>query len=214
MSAPGVLVFIDYSNIFIPSKEIAQKRERGFAQQNVRIHFENLLRLAVAGRRSLGGYFVGSALPPIKGVWERARAAGLKVELFERGRGSNTEQAVDQALQVSMLRAALDFPVPQVAVLLTGDGRGYEDGVGYHADLQRLHRHGWGVEVISWENACRQRLKHWAQQEGVFVSLDRHYESITFIEGGRPPRPVSLVHRAKALPRLLTPTPLGRTGGA
>ena len=43
---------------------------------------------------------------------------------------SGKEQGLDQCLQVHMLRAIHDCPTPQVAVLMTGDGAGYDDGVG------------------------------------------------------------------------------------
>ena len=48
------------------------------------------------------------------------------------------EQGVDQTLQTAMLRDAFDHNgSPGIAVLLTGDGSGFVDGVGFHADLER-----------------------------------------------------------------------------
>jgi hypothetical protein len=88
-----------------------------------------------------------------------------------------------------------------VAVLLTGDGAGYDDGVGYHADLERLERAGWGIEVISWDNACAGKLKEWAGSVGVYVKLEDYYDSVTFIEGGRTARPLSLMSRGRATSR-------------
>jgi hypothetical protein len=118
------------------------------------------------------------------------RAVGVELELFERGEESGKEQAVDQALQVHMLRAVLDRP-PGVAVLLTGDGSGAHLGKGYFADLKRMHSKGWKVEVLSWNNSCHTGLKEWAKQNGMFVALDDHYESITFIKGLRQSRRVA-----------------------
>lgn len=199
MSAP-VFIFWDNSNIFIPAKYVAQRREGGFAEQQVRIHFENLLRLARGGRTVQAGICVGSVPPELKVLWDRLRETGVEVELYERGQESGKEQGVDQSLQVHMLRALADVK-PCVAVLLTGDGEGYETGAGYHADLERMEGAGWGIEVLSWNIACNNRLKRWAENVGVYVPLEDYYESITFIEGGRRVSRISLTHRRSASPR-------------
>jgi hypothetical protein len=46
-----------------------------------------------------------------------------------------------------MLRALADASDPQIAVLLTGDGQGFEEGAGFHADLERMYQKGWGRGV-------------------------------------------------------------------
>ena len=52
----------------------------------------------------------------IAAIWvQLAKKAGLRPEVFKRGAASGKEQAVDQALQVQMLRALIDEP--QVALL-------------------------------------------------------------------------------------------------
>lgn len=96
-----------------------------------------------------------------------------------------------------MLRAALDFD-PAIAVLLTGDGAGYELGQGFRADLERLADKGWGIEVLAWRGARNSELRTFVEARGVFVALDDFYRAITFIEGGRTSEPVSLTHRAYA----------------
>jgi len=68
---------------------------------------------------------------------------------------------------------------------MTGDGAGYDDGVGFHADMERMHKAGWGIEVVSWKDNCKRVLREWATANGVFVPLDDYYDSITFLEGGR-----------------------------
>jgi hypothetical protein len=178
-----VFVFWDNSNIFISAKTIATDREGIDAGYQVRIQFDNLLKLAVADRPLEFGMAVGSVPPPLRHVWNRLEQAGVKVELFERGAMSSREQAVDQALQVHMLRKAFDYNgTPGIAVVLTGDGSGFLDGVGFHADLERMHRRGWGVEVLAWEKTCNSRLKKWVESVGVFIALEEYYESITFTE--------------------------------
>jgi hypothetical protein len=190
-----VFVFWDNSNIFISAKTVAAEKEGGDAAYKVRIQFDHLLQLAVAGRRLEFAIAVGSVPPPLRHVWNRLASAGVKVELFERGSLTAREQAVDQALQVHMLRKAFDYNgTPGIAVMLTGDGAGFLDGVGFHADLERMHKKGWGVEVLAWERTCNPRLKQWAEKIGVFVPLEDFYDSVTFTddEGGAIRRAVPL----------------------
>lgn len=151
---------------------------------DLRIEFNHLYDLARAGRKVVAGVCVGSQPPELQKLWARLRSVGVELELYERGEESGREQAVDQALQVHMLRAALDR-TPGVAVLLTGDGRGAHEGKGFFADLKRMHARGWKVEVLSWRDACHSGLQAWATENGLFVPLDDYYESITFIKGLR-----------------------------
>ena len=111
--------------------------------------------------------------------------------MLERGALQGREQGVDQTLQTAMLRDAFDYNGnPGIAVLLTGDGSGFIDGVGSHADLERMHGRGWRVEVLSWQHSCKRRKREWAEQNGRFVALDDFYESITFLEPPMPGEPV------------------------
>jgi NYN domain len=178
-----VFVFWDNSNIFISAKSVAAEREGGDAQYHIRIQFDHLLALAVAGRELEYAIAVGSVPPALRHVWNRLEKAGVKVELFERGSLSLREQAVDQLLQTHMLRKALDYNGdPGIAVMLTGDGAGFLDGVGFHSDLERMHRKGWGIEVLAWERTCNPRMKDWAEKIGIFVPLENSYDTITFTE--------------------------------
>lgn len=187
-----IYVFWDNSNVFIPAQDVASAREPGFSfdRRALQIHFENLMTLVRCGRRLAYGIAVGSLPGDMRSVWEKLKEAGLAVELFERGSASNTEQGCDQCLQVHMLRTLCDH-APAVAVLLTGDGKGFEDGVGFHADLDRMYRRGWGIEVVAWDIACSKRLKEWAQRVGVYIPLEDYYEHVTFVEQGRKAKDVS-----------------------
>jgi hypothetical protein len=197
----GVHVFWDDSNIFIAGQRYAEQRDGHAFARGLRIHFEHLLRLATASRAVGTGICVGSIPPELRGLWDRLSATGITVEIFERGAQSSREQGIDQCLQVHMLRAALDVNPPEVAVVLTGDGAGYEGGRGYHADLERMYEQGWGIEVLSWSHCCARALRQWAESVGVFVPLEDFYESITFIEGLRFPQQVSLTRRRTVSPR-------------
>lgn len=194
-----VYLFVDNSNIFISAKAVAESLEGRFARDAVRLEFERLIQLALAGRELERAFVVGSIPPEQRAVWDRLTSkTGIVPELYERGRLSGGEQGLDQCLQVHMLRALSDSPEPQVAVLLTGDGAGYDDGVGFHADMERMHSAGWGIEVLSWERSCRRTLRDWATANGCFVRLDDHYLSITFLEGTRRPASLNLTKRPLA----------------
>ncbi len=189
-TAQEVCIFWDNSNIFVPAQDVARGKDGATVGRDLRIHFDHLYDLARAGRKVVAGVCVGSQPPELQDLWTRLRAVGVELELFERGEDSGKEQAVDQALQVHMLRAALDR-TPGVAVLLTGDGAGAHLGKGYFADLKRMHSREWKVEVLSWKNSCHAGLQDWAKANGVFVPLDDHYESITFIKGLRSARNIT-----------------------
>ncbi len=203
MSEPKVHIFMDNSNIFISAQDEAKNHDGPGSRHNLRLQFDHLINLAIAGRPLGSAFVVGSVPPDEDAVWKQLeRASGVKPELFERGEFSGGEQGVDQCLQVHMLRALRKNTEPQIAVLLTGDGAGYEDGVGFHADLEGMHADGWGVEVLSWQTHCRWALKKWTKANGVFVALDDYYDQITFIEGGRFSNPLNLSSRVLAKTRL------------
>ncbi len=193
-----VHLFWDNSNLFTPVRFAAAKHNEVSVANSVRLQFENVYDLARAGRPVASAYCVGSVPPDLGGLWSKLQALGIDVETFERGAQSGKEQAVDQALQTRMLRTVIDSEAPGVAVLLTGDGAGYDDGIGFHRDLERMHRKGWKIEVISWQSACSWALREWATKVGVFVPLDQFYRQVTFVEGGRRTEPVSLRRRRRA----------------
>ena len=151
-----VFVYWDNSNIFISAREVAIDREGEVARYRIRIHLRNLLRLAHGDREIGRAVAVGSIPPELRHVWNRLENEGIEVQLFERGAMMGREQGVDQALQVAMLRDAFDHNGdPGVAVLLTGDGAGFYDGVGFRADLERMRHRGWRIEVLSWRHSCK-----------------------------------------------------------
>jgi len=201
VSNPKVFLFWDNSNIFISAKNVAQNKEGVIAKSSVRIHFANLFRLAVAGRSVGRAIVVGSIPPEQREVWDRMQQdIDVKPELYERGGVSGTEQGIDQCLQTHMLRAYADYEDdPQIAVLLSGDGAGYDVGTGFHADLERMHRNGWGIELIAWDVSCRRELKKWVTNVGQFICLEDYYESVTFLEGLRIAIRPSLRSRRKAV---------------
>ena len=134
----NVFVYWDNSNIFISAQQVAAEREGDSARYRVRLQFRQLLELARAGREIEHAIAVGSIPPELRHVWNRLENEGVTVHLLERGALQGREQGVDQWLQTAMLRDAFDYNGnPGIAVLLTGDGSGFADGVGFHADMQR-----------------------------------------------------------------------------
>ena len=186
-----VFVYWDNSNIFIGARQVAAEREGPGAYYRVRIDFRNILELASAGRHIEHAVAVGSIPPELRHVWNRLEGEGVSVLLLERGAVHGGEQGVDHALQTAMLRDGYDYNgEPGVAVLLTGDGAGFYDGVGFHSDLERMHGRGWRVEVISWRHSCNTRMRTWAERNGSFIALDDFYESVTFLVPPAPGQPI------------------------
>ncbi len=199
-----VFIYWDNSNIYISTQQVAAEQEGDAVRYRVRLHFRNLLELAHAGREIEHAVAVGSIPPELRHVWNRLENEGATVHLLERGAIQGREQGVDQALQIAMMRDAFDYNVdPGIAVLLTGDGSGFDDGVGFHADLERMRRRGWRIEVLSWRHSCNRRMREWAQEHGTFIALDDFYNSVTFLEPPAPGQPI-------AAPRHATPPDLSR----
>ena len=199
-----VFIYWDDSNIFVSAQEAAVEREGEAVRFRVRIHFRNLLELAHARRDVEHATAVGSIPPELRHVWNRLENEGVTVQLLERGAVQGREQGVDQALQTVMLRDGFDYNgTPGIAVMLTGDGAGFHDGVGFHADLERMRRRGWDVEVLSWRHSCNRRMREWAEENGKFIALDDFYDSVTFLESAAPGQPL-------APPRHAVPVDLAR----
>ena len=198
----SVFVYWDNSTIFHETQRLAAERSEGAnARYRVRVDFENMLRLAHADRPIEQALAVGSIPPEMRQLWNRMESNGVEVRLFDRGSPERGEQEMpDRLLQLRMLEDALDYNGdPGVVVLLTGDGAGYLEGAGFHSTLERMHRRGWRVEILSWAHSCNQRMRRWAEEYGVFVALDDFYESITFMEPSRPGSEFALARDAAEL---------------
>ena len=185
----SVFIYWDNSNIFHETQRLAQERREGpNARYRVRINVDNILRLAHADRPLKKAFAAGSVPPEMRQLWNRMESKGVEVHLFDRGDSARGEQEMpDRVLQLRMLEDALDYTGnPGIVVLLTGDGAGYLEGAGFHSTLERMHKRGWRVEILSWKHSCNQRMRRWAQKNGAFVALDDFYEAITFMEPSRP----------------------------
>ena len=185
----GVFIYWDNSNIFHEAQRLAEEGEVGpDARYRVRINFDSMLRLAHADRPMRHAVAAGSVPPAMRQLWNRMESMGVEVKLFDRGSPEGPEQDMpDRLLQLRMLEDALDNNGdPGIVVLLTGDGVGYLEGAGFHSTLERMHKRGWRVEILSWAHSCNQRMRRWAEGNGVFVALDDFYEAVTYVEPSRP----------------------------
>ena len=184
-----VFIYWDNSNVFHEAQRLAEERNEGpSARYRARIHFDSMLRLAHADRPIERALAAGSVPPEMRQLWNRLESVGVEVSLFDRGSPERGEQDTpDRILQLQMLRDALDYNGdPGIAVLLTGDGAGYLQGAGFQSELERMRMRGWRVEILSWARSTNQRMRRWAEDNGVFVALDDFYESVTYMEPSRP----------------------------
>ena len=185
----SVFIYWDNSNIFHEAQRLAEEKGEGpNARYRVRIHFDHMLRLAHADRPLKKALAAGSVPPEMRQLWNRMENRGVEVHLFDPGTPERGEQEMpDRLLQLRMLEDALDYNGdPGIVVMLTGDGAGYLEGAGFHSTLERMHKRGWRVEILSWAHSCNQRMREWAEENGAFVALDDFYEAITFMEPSRP----------------------------
>ncbi|MXY93975.1 MAG: NYN domain-containing protein [Caldilineaceae bacterium SB0670_bin_27] len=198
----SVFIYWDNSNIFHEAQRLAEERGEGpNARYRVRIHFDHMLRLGHADRPVKKALAAGSVPPELRQLWNRMESRGVEVQLFDRGTPDRGEQEMpDRVLQLRMLEDALDFNGdPGIVVMLTGDGAGYLEGAGFHSTLERMHKRGWRVEILSWAHSCNQRMREWAEENGAFIALDDFYESITFMEPSRPGHELAAARDAAAL---------------
>ncbi len=180
----GLNVFWDNSNIWLVGKSVCEEREPG-DESAFRIHFANLFDFAVNNRKVDYAFLGGSVPPNNDKLWERFNALRVEVEKQERGAATGSEVAVDESIHLAMANRILDCASPETVVLLTGDGSGYSDGKGFIKQLERAKKHGWSIEVISWDAGCNRYLKKFAQDNGVYRSLEPAYERVSFINNKR-----------------------------
>jgi hypothetical protein len=186
-----VHIFWDNSNIHI----VGLRNVMGLIEPSedpalYRTYFKGVFELARRNREVGKAYLAGSKPPENDDLWNYIRTLGIDVDPLERT-GENRENAIDISIQAAMLRTAIDnIGSGDTIIVLTGDGAGGLLGVGFLADLQRIHeRMGFNFEVISWENGCNGRLMDYAKQNGLFIPLEKYYYEVTFIKEKRRAKP-------------------------
>lgn len=180
-----MFIFWDNSNIHYSGLEsVYPIIEPGKPRGIYRTYFKNLFELVRNGRVIDGAYAAGSVPPPSDELWVYLQNLGIDMTLLDKTAAGKEQDSVDMSLQTNMFRVALDNK-PNTMALLTGDGSGGALGKGFLADLQRIHRLGWNIEVYAWETTCNRYLKKFAEENGIFVPLEKYYFSITFLKGER-----------------------------
>lgn len=180
----GLSIFWDNSNIWLVGQEVCKQNEPGH-ELAFRIHFAHLLDYVRNGRDIDYAYVAGSIPPNNDPLWDRFRNLGVNVETQERGARTGREVAVDEIIQLKMANLILDQADPGTMVLLTGDGSGYDDGIGFTAQLERAIRHRWEIEVVSWDARCSNTLRTFARNNGTYRRLEPVYGQVTFINNLR-----------------------------
>ena len=174
----------DYS---IEAQHIAEDTEKDKYGDDVafrlRLDFRNLIQLFQEDRAIRKAVVAGSVPPEMKDVWKQLEREGIRTEIIDKSQTGGAEHNLpDMTLQWEMLHDAITETPCGTAVLLTGDGAGWELGRGFLPTVQAMKRRGWKIELHSWQDSCNRRLMKWAQRNGVFVRLDDFYESITYIK--------------------------------
>src|SRR5258707_11930298 len=142
-------IFWDNSNIWLVGRNVCgQKEPRD--ESAFRIHFAHLFDF-VANNRQVDYAFVAGSIPPSTDpLWQKFANLNIQVVKQERGQESGGEVAVDEVIQLEIAHRVLDIDPPGILILLTGDGSGYTDGRGFIKELERAHKRGWQIEVVSW----------------------------------------------------------------
>ena len=206
----NLFVYWDNSNIFHSAQELAEDRNgEGDSYYRLRINFRNMFKLAAADRPVVKAFAAGSIPPALTALWNVLEGQGVKVDLFQRGEDTPSEQDVpDEKLQLAMMRDALKYKhEPGTVVLLTGDGRGYDEEKGFFKTIEDVHSLGWRIELLSWNHSCYQRMKEWVQDHGTYIALDDYYDSVTFLKREEDD-PSDLKLRDRASPLDLSSRPL------
>jgi hypothetical protein len=185
----AIHLFWDNSNIWLVGRNVCAHIEPG-DENNFRIHFGQLFDF-VTNSRAVSFAFVAGSIPPASDpLWQRFTNLGIQVLRQERGQQSGCEIAVDEAIQLQMANQVLEVTPPETMVLLTGDGNGYTQGRGFLRQLELAQKHGWQIEVVSWDAGCNRKLRAFAQANGIYRPLEPVYDNITFINNKRWAKPV------------------------
>lgn len=198
----AVFLYWDHSGLVSGAERLADAFSDGpNARSRVRLHLANMVRLAEAGRPLAAACGAGPAPPEMRPLWNRLENAGAEVALFD---GLMTPrlryESPVRSLQIRMLETALDLGGdPGVAVVLTGESAGWTAQREPTRTLERMRRRGWRVELVSWARAGDDRLRTWAEENGVFVPLDDFYSSVTFTVPSRPGQELARPRHAAAL---------------
>ena len=179
-----VCIYVDNSNIYIGGQTAAHGK--GEDKHHFRIDFRNFL-LLITGFTSEFEELVwaGSGTDDTELLFAGLREKGIDVQIIPRAANGENE-TVDQAIQLAMHRHTRKYRNnPGTVVLCTGDGKGFHEEKGFLYDVKEFTEEGWKLVLYSWECVCHTALKKFAQDHGTYHQLEKYYNAITFIQGGR-----------------------------
>lgn len=185
-------IYVDLTNIYVSGREHAA-RARGEDPNLWRLHFHNFAYMLSHRRQVVRRVWCVSTPNGVRNslVFAIERTIGV-TPLIVPSRNGKEHEIVDLRLQVEILHDLHEHAEEPVAfVLCTGDGAGFRDGSGFLLEAKRAIDWGWQLEVFAWEHSCNRRLRALAEREGAFHPLEKHYDHISYIEGGRRARPFS-----------------------
>lgn len=184
MRKKPVCIYIDNSNIYIGGQSVA--KQKGEDSVLLRIFFNSFLFLITEGTFDFDEIVWGGSVPPESDeVWKKIRSKGIEPELIPRSE-SGENDTVDQAIQLAMYRHTRKHrKSPGTIILCTGDGSGFHEDKGFLFDVKGFIEDGWQLILYSWDGVCHKQLKKFATENGTYIKLDDHYDSITFIKDGR-----------------------------
>lgn len=186
----SVFIYWDISNILHGAQRFAEAYDdTPDARQLVQINCDALLKLAYVNRPIEKAIAAGSARNQKKQrhLEHCLEAMGVQARIYDRRPlGGTEQQKPDDYLLECMEEDYNNYTDdPGIVVLLTGDGAGHREEMGFYAILGMMHEQGWRIELLSWTHSCHQGMRQWVDDNGYFIPLDKYYEAITFIEPSR-----------------------------
>jgi uncharacterized LabA/DUF88 family protein len=186
-----LFVYVDNSNVWIEGQHVQAVRlglaadPADAARRRITprwaYDFGRLYELACPPAEQIGrSILFGSRPPPNDSLWERARAEGFEVKVFDRN-AANKEKQVDTSLATLMVEDCYQYMKPErhdMAVLVAGDGD-------FIPPVRSVQGRGLKVRVAFWRHGTSRELRDAADE---FLELDPYFGWLTRA-GQRAPHP-------------------------
>ena len=117
----------------------------------------------------------GSRPPANDSLWQRARAEGFEVAVFDRN-AANKEKQVDTSLATLMVEDSYTYMKPErhdMALLVAGDGD-------FIPPVRSVQNRGLRVRVVFWRHGTSRGLREAADE---FLELDPYFDQLTRVPG-------------------------------
>ena len=176
----GCFVYWDMSNIYVGAQNTGIIYEGEQYYGNIRLNYQNIVNFIESISAIHSITVVGYNIKPIMNFLNQLKnESNILTRVVENDIIENKERFADENLQIRMLHDMLDYK-PNTAILLTGDGNGFNKGVGFFNEIIRMHEIGWDIVLMAWERSCHKEMRAWAEKNGEFISLDDYYYYFTF----------------------------------